>query len=453
MKNRYINFNNQINNQNSNNNLRNNANLNNAFINDMNINGKVENSNPNIIENNLNNNTIAQKKYYPKKPNLGNIGSNLVLCNKYVMGAKSGIYVVVFMILGELLSFAAFVVFNQPFFPFYIYIIGGVFLLLTEIFYLLGYMTDPGIIPRNHPDYIKKEKNEEKIVENNNNVNEQEIKINLVQSENKEQNLFNSNPINHENINENINNDTKEMKPRIFTERECTTCHIMRPPGASHCGTCDNCVLNFDHHCGFLGNCVGKRNHKYFYLFTFFGLITSFYCLIAQIVTIVKVFIVSPEGLYTTLWEKNKYLFLTSSIVVFVSLCLLIFLRIITVLLAIASAGYILFIIIYYVYYGRDGRPFYYNPFLPLVLGAVGWFIFPLITACGAQTRNISQGFTVKQMHSIEETLKKEKIIDNKYTKNLTCGERIRNLWEFLKSDTGKSLIIPERDLIPNNNI
>ena len=87
-------------------------------------------------------------------------------------------------------------------------------------------------------------------------------------------------------------NDTKEMKPRIFTERECTTCHIMRPPGASHCGTCDNCVLNFDHHCGFLGNCVGKRNHKYFYLFTFFGVITSLYFLIAQIVTIVKVFIV-----------------------------------------------------------------------------------------------------------------------------------------------------------------
>ena len=435
MKNRYNNANN----------------LNNALINDMNINGKVENSNPNIIENNLNNNTNEQKKYYPKKPNLGNIGSNLVLCNKYVMGAKSGIYVVVFMILASLLSFTAFVVFNHPFFPFYIYIIGGVFLLLTEIFYLLGYMTDPGIIPRNHPDYIKKRKDEEKIVENN--INELEIKTNLVQNENKEQNLVNSNPINAENINENINNDTKEMKPRIFTERECTTCHIMRPPGASHCGTCDNCVLNFDHHCGFLGNCVGKRNHKYFYLFTFIGLITSLYFLIAQIVTIVKVFIVSPEGLYTTLWEKNKYLFLTSSIVFGLSICLLLILRIVPVLLATASAGYILFIIIYYIYYGRDGRPFYYNPFLPLVFGAVGWYIFPLITACCAQTRNISQGFTVKQMHSIEETLKKEKIIDNKYTKNLTCGERIRNLWEFLKSDTGKSLIIPERDLIPNNNI
>ena len=112
------------------------------------------------------------------------------------MGEKSGICVVITMILGELLSFAAFVVFNQPYFPFYIYIIGGVFLLITEIFYLLGFMSDPGIIPRNHPDFIKKEKKEAKIDENNKNINEIEVKTNLVQNENKELNFVNPNPIN-----------------------------------------------------------------------------------------------------------------------------------------------------------------------------------------------------------------------------------------------------------------
>ena len=453
MKNRYINFNNQINDQNFNNNLGNNANLNNALINDINNNGKIENSNQNIFENNINNNTNNEKKYYPRKPHLGNIGSNLVLCNKYVMGAKSGIFVVIIMIVGELLSFAAFVVFNQPYFPFYIYIIGGVLLLITEIFYLLGFMSDPGIIPRNHPDFIKKEKKEVKIVENNKNINEIEIKTNLVQNENKELNFVNPNSINPENLNGNINDDTKEIKPSIFTERECATCHIIRPPGASHCSTCDNCVLNFDHHCGFLGNCVGKRNHKYFYLFTLFGTITTLYCAIAQIVTIIKVFIVSPEGLYKTLWDKNKYLFLIACIVFGLSLILMICLRIITFLGTTAVAGYILFIIIYYIYYGRNGRPFYYNPFLPAVFAAVGWYLFPLSAACGAQSRNICKGFTVKQMHSIEETLKKEKGINNKYTNDLTCGEQISNFWKFLKSDPGKSLIIPERDLIPNNNI
>lgn len=34
--------------------------------------------------------------------------------------------------------------------------------------------------------------------------------------------------------------------PSIYTSRKCTTCNIIKPPKASHCGVCDNCVLNFD---------------------------------------------------------------------------------------------------------------------------------------------------------------------------------------------------------------
>ncbi|XP_032511362.2 palmitoyltransferase ZDHHC18 isoform X2 [Danaus plexippus] len=57
------------------------------------------------------------------------------------------------------------------------------------------------------------------------------------------------------------------VRGRPVKLKYCFTCKMFRPPRASHCSLCDNCVDRFDHHCPWVGNCVGKRNYRYFYLF------------------------------------------------------------------------------------------------------------------------------------------------------------------------------------------
>ena len=417
-----------------------------------NINQNLSNNiNQNMMNINQDNNiNIKEEKSYPIKPHYGNIGSNIVLCNRHVLGVKEEFSTVIIMIILECISFAAWIVFNNSFFPFYIYIIGGAFLLITEIIYIISFATEPGIIPRNHPDFIrKKNPEEENNIKNNSENNVQnKSEIDIYKSNNLNIN-HSFGDIKNKNNQTIVNNETK-VEPNIFTERVCVTCNIIRPPGASHCSTCDNCVLNFDHHCVYLSNCVGKRNHKFFYLFLIFGSLSSLYCSVCQIITIIKVYIISPKGLYRELWHDNKWLLLISLIAMFISLMLLPCLRFKGILISILIGGYIIFVVIFYVYYTRKGKPHYYNPIILLILVVSILFGFPVFMALVKQTNNISNGFTLKQVHSIEDALKNKKEISEDYMRQKPFGEKISNMIKFFSADRGKSLIIPERDLFPN---
>lgn len=111
-------------------------------------------------------------------------------------------------------------------------------LVLCVIFFLLTSFSDPGIIPRDSMQRL---------------------------SPGLDHQIYSAIGYEPPDVGEDVAPLTQEQVALGF--RYCRTCQIIRPPRASHCSDCDNCVMRFDHHCPFVNNCVGQRNYAFFSAF------------------------------------------------------------------------------------------------------------------------------------------------------------------------------------------
>ena len=338
---------------------------------------------------------------------LKNVGKNIIINKKYVLGPIYGVGLLLFVAVGLVSELSAIIYFLGPFYSKYVYFIYCIIVLLMEIFMFLTFFTEPGIIPRNHPDYQGEIKNSE-------------------------------------------DNENDKTIPRIFTKRKCKTCNIIRPPGASHCGICNNCVLDFDHHCAFVSNCIGKRNHKYFYYFLLMGHIAGLKGIIINIRVIIYVFITKYDETLSFVVKGNK----TLLIVMIASIILPVLYSNLYSIIICAGIVIGLYFYLWYKYIPiKQSTPSYFNPYIIVTFVIVVMcYIFITGNLCG-QTYVISQNITIKQYASINEKVldlyknHRDLKVDEKYTKRKSILQSFKNIIGLMFSKVDESLIIPERDL------
>uniref|UniRef100_A0AC34Q1B6 Palmitoyltransferase n=1 Tax=Panagrolaimus sp. JU765 TaxID=591449 RepID=A0AC34Q1B6_9BILA len=173
-------------------------------------------------------------------------GRNRFFCNGRVMTTRqSSIFLLTLFLI--VATFVMFCVFDAPYLTrnvsVLLPIVGGILFAIVISSLLKTTFTDPGVIPRpNNREVIEFDRQCAENADPNSRVgvagNANAARVKII-----------------------------TIKGQTVKLKFCFTCRLYRPPRASHCSICDNCVMNFDHHCPWVGNCIGQRNYRYFYFF------------------------------------------------------------------------------------------------------------------------------------------------------------------------------------------
>ena len=155
-------------------------------------------------------------EHLPLNRNSRNIGKNVICsccCNnkKYVFGISQSILLIILIQFAKLLTVALWIFSNSTLYNSIVYYIGSILYIICAYHMWMCFFVEPGIIPRNHKDF--------------------QVKDMEAFTTKDEENKLDTN---------------KDRVPSIFKERYCNTCNIIRPPKASHCSRCDNCILDLD---------------------------------------------------------------------------------------------------------------------------------------------------------------------------------------------------------------